>query len=193
MDDKRNIIICPVGLNGSGKGSFCKILAERHGFISLSTSDVIRDILFEKGLPVTRENMGKTANGIRSEKGKEYFTRYLSQTMNLESHSYVVDGCRQVEEISFLQNRYPRQVFVVLVYCDAKIRFERMKARNRVGDPETFEDFLIADEIELGNVTAPNTMNYKECFDLVEYKVDNSSGIENFQQEVSELISKIMI
>jgi dephospho-CoA kinase len=191
MNSEEHIIICPVGLNGSGKGNVCRILSDTYNFVYLSTSDAIRSVVQEHGLELTRENMGKIANKIRQEEGKDYFTAFLSQSMDISSHSYVMDGCRQVEEIEFLKNKYPGRVHVIKVYCDPHVRFERMKVRNRVGDPATFGEFLYSDEIELGNVVAANSMNYKACFELAEKQVDNSGSIEELEKNIKDLILSI--
>ncbi|MDQ3099125.1 MAG: AAA family ATPase [bacterium] len=193
MKNEKRIVICPVGLNGSGKGNVCRILVENHGFIFLSTSDVIRSVVKEHGLECTRTNMGQVANLTRTEHGKEYFASYLSATMDISAHSYVVDGCRQVEEIEFLKNKYPGLVYVVKVFCDPRVRFDRMKVRNRTGDPSTFEEFLNADEIELGNVIAVNTMNYKACFELAMQQVDNSGSVGELERNVEALLAELYL
>ncbi len=191
MLQDRHIIICPVGLNGSGKGKVCKILSDSHGFISYSTSDVFRELTTARGLELTRENIGKTANEIRKEQGKDFASAYLSQSMDISKFNYVIDGCRQVEEILYLQNKYPDQVVVLKVYCDPHIRFDRMKARNRVGDPATFEAFVYADEVELGNVAAANAMNYKACFELARAEVTNNGTPEDLEAAVSEFLTSL--
>ncbi len=191
MKRSENVIICPVGLNGSGKGNVCTILEKRYGFINLSTSDMYRKFTAERGLPLTRQNIGSTANALRAEHGKDFATQFLSQSMDLGLHSYVVDGCRQVEEINYLQDKFPDAVVVVRVYCDPKIRYDRMKARNRVGDPETFEEFLYADEIELGNVVAPNSVNYKACFELAKFQIDNNGSFEDLEQSVEVFLEQL--
>lgn len=191
MNERKNIVICLVGLNGSGKGNVCRILERVHGFRSVSTSDVIRSIAKERDLEPTREHMGMIGNEVRAKYGKDYLTSYLSESMNVDLYSYVVDGCRQIEEIEFLQKKYPGKVHVIRVYCDPKIRYERMKARNRVGDPATYEEFLFADEIELGNVDAVNRMNYRACFEISELQVDNNSSIEVLEKNVKDMLEII--
>lgn len=191
MKNGQHIIICPVGLNGSGKGKVCSILEKQHGFVNLSTSNVFRSLTTERGLDLTRENIGKIANELRAEHGKDFSTQFLSKSMDLSAHSYVVDGCRQVEEIQYLQKAFPQAVVVVKIYCDPKIRFERMKARNRVGDPATFAEFLEADEIELGNKMAINAMNYRACFELARYQIDNNGSLEDLERNVEEFLSQL--
>jgi adenylate kinase family enzyme len=45
------------GTNGSGKDSLGQMLAERHGWLFVSVTDILRDELKKRSLPVERENM----------------------------------------------------------------------------------------------------------------------------------------
>ena len=104
MNQKQQLIGL-VGTNGSGKSTVCQIL-KRKQFVSISLSDYVRDILDEKGLPQTRDNLVTAANDLKQEKGQHILAQFAYlQFSRLDVSCVVFDSIRNLEEINFLKQK----------------------------------------------------------------------------------------
>jgi len=70
-------VIGIVGPIASGKGEVVKILQSR-GFTAFSLSNVLREILTDRGAPVTRENLIALGNKLRTEMGQQVLAELIS-------------------------------------------------------------------------------------------------------------------
>jgi dephospho-CoA kinase len=142
------MIVGVAGRNGAGKGEVIKLL-EARGYVSLSLSDAIRDVLRERGLEENRERMIETGRALRVEGGAGVLGERIAAKMD-PARDYAVDSVRHPAEVDAL--RAGGQPFVLLwVDADLRVRFERMQARGRVGDPETLDALRELESRELGS------------------------------------------
>jgi len=165
------------GPNASGKGEAARIL-RKYGYSYFSLSDIIREEASRQGLEHSRENLIVTGNRLRSEKGAGILAEMI--TLRLDTHS-VIDSIRNPEEVNVLKKNGN---FVLLGVCaEARIRFERMKQRGRIGDALSFEDFLRMEEKEQSG--PEHSQNLRECLNMADILIDNNGTPEDLEEQVT--------
>jgi dephospho-CoA kinase len=126
------MIVGVAGPYAAGKGEVVGFLEDR-GYQAHSLSDVIREVLSERGLSETRERMIETGRALRQAHGTAVLAERLVARFR-PSQDYVIDSIRHPAEVEAL--RAQAESFT-LVWVDAplRLRFERLRSRGRPGDP----------------------------------------------------------
>ncbi|HVA11314.1 MAG TPA: AAA family ATPase [Candidatus Dormibacteraeota bacterium] len=155
--DKKLRIIGLAGTNGSGKDSVGQLLSHYHNYLFVSVTDLLRNELKTRDLPITRENLRMVSATWRAEKG-------LGMLMDMAMAAYetVKD---QYNGIVISSLRHPGEAdrvhelggIVVWVDADPRIRYERIqanaKARGRSGeDNKTYGQFMIEEASEMNGL-----------------------------------------
>lgn len=142
------MIIGVAGPNGAGKGEVVAWLAAR-SFTALSLSDVIRDELRAQGVAESRERMIEAGRTLRALHGPAVLAERLRAKIQPDRH-YVIDSIRHPAEVEALRALGAR-FRLLWVDADPRLRFERLRARNRPGDPDTFERLIELENRERGS------------------------------------------
>jgi len=174
------------GLNGAGKGEVVRFLEER-SFYAFSLSDVIREDLRARGMEETRERMIEAGNAIRVARGAGGLAQALVDRL-APDRNYVVDSIRHPAEVEALRSR-TANFQLVWVAADARIRFERIRARERPGDPETMEELERLEAMELGS-DDESTQQLLAVRDLADYTVRNEDSLEALQRDVQGVLER---
>ncbi|MEM1646266.1 MAG: AAA family ATPase [Ignisphaera sp.] len=175
------------GLPGSGKTVFSEI-AKSIGVPVITLGDIIREEVTKRGLEPSLENILSVAQELRERYGREAIAILASNKIS-ESLKHnclvVVDGIRSLEEINYIKSLTNAEILVVAVHASPKVRFARLLARGRTGDPKTWDEFVKRDLRELswglGNVVA-----------LADEVIVNESSIEEFKSKVRDFLYKVM-
>jgi len=142
------MIIGVSGPNGAGKGELVAYLADRSFYVH-SLSDVIREELARRGEAESRERMIEVGRELRAAGGPGALAEGLLPRL-LPDRNYAIDSIRHPAEVDALREGRPD---FKLVWVDAPIvlRFERLRSRDRPGDPETLEDMKRLEARERGS------------------------------------------
>lgn len=174
------------GRNGAGKGEVLAYL-EARSFYPLSLSDVIRDELAEQGLEETRERMIETGNAIRARFGPGGLAMKLADRL-VADRNYVVDSVRHPAEVEVLRSRTNR--FQLLwVTADEQVRFERLRARGRVGDPTTLERLLELENRELGS-DDPSAQQLLAVRELADFRLENDGSLADLHAQIQTVLER---
>ncbi len=127
-----------IGPIASGKDTVADYLKKKYRIPTFQVSDVLKELAKEAGIEVSREKLIQYSRTLRKEHGDDFLVRKI-----LEEHCdtiMAIIGIRQLGQIGCLR----RNTSCILVGIDAnqKIRFQRMQARGKRGDPTTWEGFL---------------------------------------------------
>ena len=167
----------------SGKGTVAEYLKEK-GFEGYVFSDVIKEEARNRGLELTRKNLQKVGDLLRIESNNEgVLAKKLLE--KIKTDKAFVDGARNADEILELRKRDDFKL--IAVDASQKIRYERLKTRNRPGDPETFGEFKKSDDLENKKLGGGQEIN--KCMDLADYKIDNNGT----QKKLLEKVDKILL
>src|SRR5215468_8571272 len=142
------MILGLAGRNGAGKGEVVRFL-EARSFRAFSLSDVIREELRGRGIDETRERMIEAGNAIRARSGPGGLAVRLLERIAPDLNA-VVDSIRHPAEVEALRQR-SKSFRLIWVDAPEAVRFERLRARGRVGDPTTLEDLRRLEARELGS------------------------------------------
>ncbi len=172
------------GFNASGKTEVVGLL-ERRGFYPVSLSDVIRLDLRAEGLEPTREHMIERGRALRARYGLGVLAERVRNALPAD-RNHVIDSIRHPAEVEAL--REGGQPFhLIWLEADVPLRFERLRARARPGDPETLDRFreLEARELESDDPTRQQLLAVRE---LADYVVENDGTLDHLYQRLQEVL-----
>lgn len=180
-------VICTVGMPGSGKSVFLEVAREL-GLKYYVMGDVVRAEAAKRGLKPSVETMNYVASSLRRDEGLEAIAkRLVEEFLDLEGleEAVLIDGVRSLEEVEYFKRKLG-EVKILAVHSSPKTRFERLKGRNRPGDPKSWEEFLKRDLQELewgiGKVIA-----------LADYMVVNEGlTVEEFRETAKNLLLEVL-
>lgn len=176
------MIIGLTGKNAAGKGEVAKFLIEG-GYQYYSLSDVLREEMKAKGITITRDNLIKFANEMRTAHGGSVLAERVLAKLDPEKN-YVVDSIRNPFEVEALRRR--KDFALLMVDSDPKIRFERIKARNREGDPQVYKEFLKIEAAEAGS-NDPMTQQLNRTQEMADAVVENNGTVDELHEQLRQV------
>ena len=179
------MIIGLTGENCSGKGTTAEYLMKK-GFHYFSLSDIIREELKKDGEEPIRELMVEKGNELRKKSPAILAMRTLDRIE--KDRNYVIDSIRLPAEVQKLKES--QNFFLIYVTASAEIRFERMRKRNRIGDPRTYEEFLRIEKIEQKNADK-SKQNLSDTAKLADKKLINDGNITNLYDNIDRILSEL--
>jgi cytidylate kinase len=186
------------GTNGSGKDTVGFMLAERHKFLFISGSDMLRDEARLRGEEPTREVLRTISTEWRRESGHlgvliDKAVEQYQQVADTYPGGLVVASLRNPGEADRV---HELDGVVVWTDADQRIRYDRIimhaAERNRYDeDHKTFEQFCAEEEAEMtttGDLATLNMSAVKERADI--FVTNDGNDIEAFKDE-AELALKL--
>jgi uncharacterized protein YprB with RNaseH-like and TPR domain/predicted nuclease with RNAse H fold/dephospho-CoA kinase len=166
-----------IGLSGpisSGKTTAGKHL-ESLGFNYGRYSLVLKNLLQERGKPVTRESLQQIGEEIYKEPGQRWLCRELIKRMP-EAGDLVIDGLRHPEDHSFLVETFGPDFLHIHIDAPESIRLKRY-----VADEGTKDEFLAA-------IAHPVEANIPKLAGLAHEVVRNTGTLEVFLSEILRIV-----
>lgn len=182
-------IIGLTGRNASGKGTVASIL-QKSSFVYHSLSDTLRAELKDRSIDENRENLIILGNTLRKEGGPGILADLMIENLSsLENH--IVDSIRSPFEVKSLRREYENHSFTLIaVDADSKMRFERLKSRNRIGDSSSWEVFLEQEKKEESSED-PNKQQLFATIKEADYHIDNSGSLLDLEKRVKEILMNL--
>jgi dephospho-CoA kinase len=187
-------IIGLAGTNGAGKDTVGHILAEHHGYLFVSVTDLLRQEAERQGLEPNREVLRGISSQWRRETGPGVLIDKAVDAY--KAH----DGAYQGVVISSL--RHPGEAdrvhelggTVVWVDADPRVRYDRIQKaaaqRNRPAeDDKTFEQFQKEEAVEMKQQGDAATVNMSAVKERADVPLDNNEGgLEQFKRDVEQAL-----
>ncbi len=139
------MIIGVTGMFCSGKDTVAEYLCTK-GFKHISLSDFLREELGRRGIEVTRDNLIKIGNELRSEYGHGVLGERALNTLKGKDGDYVVTSIRHPAEAKALMQY--GHFFLIEVRAPIAERFRRIKKRDREKDPKTLAELKEKEKFE---------------------------------------------
>jgi dCMP deaminase len=177
-----------VGLTGkfaAGKGTVAEFLQGK-GFVYHSLSDVLRDELKARGVPESRESLLALGNELRAADGPAALAIRIRARL-ADGRDHIVDSIRTPAEVEVL--RALPGFFLLGVDADPQVRFARLRARARVGDPETFEHFASLEAREAAS-SNPAAQQLHATWALADEVVDNGGARSELEENIAKLLAR---
>jgi len=180
-------LIALSGTNGSGKDTVGHMLAERHGYLFVSVSDLLREEARKRGQPVTREVLREISAEWRREFGLGVLVdRAVDKWKSFGDKYKGVVAC-PMRNTGEAQHAKDLGGLLIWVDADPKVRYDRITSgdRGRAGeDDKTFERFIKEEQDEMQRPADGDaaTLNMGAVKDLADITIENSSSdIEAFK------------
>jgi dCMP deaminase len=177
------MILGLTGRNAAGKGEAAKFL-ETKGFCYHSLSDVVREEVRKLGLEPTRDNLVDTGRRVRAEKGNGFLAECVLQRI-AGDRNYVVDSIRHPDEVAVFRSR--PNFRLLSIKADPRIRFERIRARNREGDPDTLERFLALEDAESSR-KSDEGQDLDGTEALADFEIENNGVLDDMHRDLGRLV-----
>lgn len=184
-------IIGVSGPNGAGKDEVGKLLAEHHGYLFVSVSQLLRDEATRRGQPLERKYLSAISAEWRRQHGLGVLVmQAVAQFEAAEPGRYkgvVMASLRNSAEADKIHELGGTMLWVD---ADPKVRFERIQARGRTEDNKTYEEFLAEEAAEMyarpdADEAELNAMAIKERADAV---VMNETSLDELHDQLIEIL-----
>ena len=169
-------IIGFTGPGSGGKGEISKYLVGQ-GFAYFSLSDILREVATKYKWSHSREVLQNLGDEMRAKEGADILAR-MTVAKNEFKHAdlVVIDSIRHPDEITFLKDFFDAKI--IGVTASPETLFNRMKERNRDGDPKTFDEFLMMLARESGK-EGSTAMHVDKCLELADKVITNEGSKED--------------
>lgn len=177
------------GTNGSGKDTVGHMLTERHGYLFISLTDMLRKEAGKRGQESSREVLRTISAEWRRESGLgvliDKAIEHLEE-LDADYRGLVVASLRNPGEADKI---HELGGVVVWTDADAKVRYDRIQThaaeRNRYDeDHKTFEQFCEEEAAEMTTTGDSATLNMSAVKDRADIFVTNDGDdIEAFKNE----------
>jgi dephospho-CoA kinase len=133
---------------GAGKSTIADGLRSK-GYEVINMGNAVRAEAQNRNLEPTGFNLGKLMLELREKNGQGAVAKLvIPQIENSKSDVIIIDGIRSNAEIEVL--RRCGIVKLLAIHASTKIRFEFLRQRGRLDDPQNQENFEERDNREIG-------------------------------------------
>lgn len=173
-------IIGIAGTNGSGKDAVGLLLAERHNYLFISVSNLLREELQRRGLSTERSNTRDLSAEWRREFGLAVLIDRAVEAYKKTGKTY--DGL----VMASLRNPYEadrvHELGGIVIWMDADphVRYTRVSANKRTGraddDNKTFEQFVADEQAEMHGTGDAASLDMLAVKDRSDVTITNDSS-----------------
>jgi len=220
MKIKAMVYIGVVGQIAAGKEILADYLIKKYGFRTFSLSTVIHLELKKRGVKkIDRKMLQDVGDELRHKEGDDVLAKktieYLklevgsgrledemrsekknptSHIKNLASHvsfptSIIITGIRNPAEVKYFKKI--KGFVLVAVKAQRKIRFKRVLARGKRGDPVIWKEFYKIDKRDYGIGQGKSGQQVGKCLKLADYTITNNQDKKSFYQKIEKLLKGI--
>lgn len=154
-----------VGISGemfAGKTTAARYL-EREGFAYTRISEVIDDVLRERGEDLTRENQQRVGLELHQEKGQRWLCRRAIERIPGEPTKIVVDGLRWPDDVSYFAERYGGRFTHIHLEAPIETLRDRAKKLGRIDEFDTARNHQVESGIAyIASMTEDQIVNDRD-------------------------------
>ena len=175
-------IICIAGLIGSGKDEVAKYISDKYGYEIIDYANILREIVRNEGLEVTRENLQNT----RLKYGNTFLAEIvIKKIKESEKQKIILTPMRRSEDYLIPKKEFGSNMQMILVEVSAKVRFKRLSKRGRENDPKDFTTFKKQEKREF------EIFNFKKTFSYADFKISNAGNIKQLSKRIDDVMKNI--
>jgi len=179
------------GTNGAGKDSVGGFLAQKHGWLFVSVTDILRDEIKKQGLPPDRHHTHQLSAKWRRESGLGVLIDKAVEAYKAENKEYsglAIASLRnpgEADEVHRLGGQ------VIWIDANPRIRYERVVAANRgrIDDQKTYAEFLTEEQHQMrhsGDEATLSMEGVKAKADI--FLQNNGDDINKFYKELEQAL-----
>jgi dephospho-CoA kinase len=183
------------GTNGSGKDTLAQILVEDYDWVFVSGSDILRQELRRRNMPIERKHLRElSAEWRRKYHHGHLIDEAVKEFKKSSSHSkgLVVSSLRNPGEAERIHELGGT---VVWLDADPKLRYQRIYSRQRSReDQKSFEQFLAEEQAEMrhhnGDKATLNMAGVKAQADI--FITNDSNDFADFKKASQKALASIL-
>lgn len=197
----RPLFIGLAGTLNAGKDSFGDRLAEQHGFLHMSTSDMIREMKRREFGADSPDALLKRndpyINKLRAERGPGFLIEAVRAEWEANKKQYpggfVASAMRAIGEAEAIQDM---EGIIVFVDADPKVRYKRSQTRKRDANEEgkSFEEFMASERSEIdvdpNDKSVQNLVAMRRMADII--IENNGNDIPAFQDAAVKQLDEFL-
>lgn len=182
-------IIGIAGTFASGQDSAGKFLAERYGYLYVSTSDIVREEAMKRYGSIERPILFDTAMELRHEQGGGVLAELALEkfkALHQEYNGVAITGIRSLGEAKAVKNSGG-----TILFTDASIevRYNRMKDRNRDGEVGiSFDEFKAREAREATTGETDEDFNREAIRLMADYQIQNETTLDAFHDQIVQAL-----
>lgn len=177
------------GTNGSGKDTIGQILANDHGWLFVSVTDILRDGLRQQGQPIERENLRALSARWRRENGRGVLIDKALNEFNKagkSSDGLVIASLRNPGEADRVHELGGK---VIWINAEPKIRYQRIYSRGRgAEDDKTFEQFLTEEQAEMHPSGDSATLDMAGVKTKADIFIQNDKDLASLKTQLRQIV-----
>ena len=168
------------GMPGAGKSEAVDVAAEL-GIKIINMGDEVRKEAAKRGMELTDSNLGRIADEMRKEHGKDIWAKKCIENLGNEK-IVVIDGIRNIEEVEAFRKRV-KNFILVAIHSSPKIRYERLMNRKRTDDSNRIDELRKREEREL-------SWGLGDVIAMADVVITNDGSIEQFRKKIKDFLKE---
>lgn len=182
------LVLGVCGTIGSGKSVCTDYLQQKYRFTIVTMGDLVREEAKQAGFAESRENLEFIAKKRTDEFGIGYWARKaVKKTESLKADFIAINGVRRPIDASLPRKVFGNKYKLIFIDADIEVRFKRLKARKRPGDPKTLTEFKKQELAEW------KLFDFEKVMKMTDFTIKNNTNImEDFYRQVDDIISKFI-
>jgi len=181
------LVLGVAGTIGAGKDVCTNYLKEKHKFSVVEMGDLVREEAKQNGMLEDRETLEMFSKKRTDAFGVGYWARKAIQKVEkLNSEKVAINGVRRPVDATLPKKVFGDKFKLVFIDADIELRFKRLRARKRVGDPKTVGEFKKQERAEW------RLFDFEKVMKMADFTIKNETGLEDFHKQIDEIVSKLI-
>jgi dephospho-CoA kinase len=181
------LIIGLAGTIGAGKDTAWDFLKEKYKFKEIIMGDLVREEAKEFGIEENRENLQSLAKEKTDKFGEDYWIhKAVKKLEKMDAERAIINGVRRPLDVLIPRQEFGDKFKAIFVDADVKIRFERLKARKRPGDPKNLDEFVTQEKNEW------KQFDFEKTKSMSDYLINNDKGLKELHKQLTDLMKKLL-
>jgi dCTP deaminase len=187
------IIVGIASTIAAGRTTAVNHLVETHGFAWFSLANILKSDAIRCGIPTHRSRLQEHGTHLRETHGDSYLAFKLRTGRDWLANSsamVVVDGFKSIAEVE----EFRKQKWFHLLVIDApeELRWDRVRARRRQGDPITRDTFLQQDATDRGLDGGPHSQQVDQLVRLADRLIVNDGTVSEFLGQIDDFAMSVL-
>ena len=171
------------GTNGSGKDTVGRILADDYGFCFISVSDILRDELRRRGLPLSREQMRTLSAAWRREHGQGVLVEMALKMFATQADRFAGLALASLRNPGEADAVHAHAGLVIWIDANPELRYRRLQInaaargeQRAIDDRKSFAAFMHDEAAEMHSIGGDaNTLSMDDVKTKCDLTIINDS------------------